>query len=87
MKEEKKRGPDGVVLGGAIGLFVVMLVTYLLTLSRHYSMDSMSFALLTTRDGTGNPLFFQAEHLLGGLIPVDDSLVGVDHEHPVGRSD
>ena len=47
----------------AISVFLIVLIVYLLTLSDHYSPDSMAFALLVTKDEVGQPLFFQAEHL------------------------
>ena len=48
----------------AIILFAGALVLYFITLSNNNSMDSMSFALMTTKGEVGQPLFFQAEHLL-----------------------
>ena len=47
----------------AISVFLIVLIVYLLTLSDHYSPDSMAFALLVTRNEVDQPLFFQAEHL------------------------
>lgn len=64
MANEKGRCIFWPAAGFAVALFVVLLVTYLLTLSRRNSPDGMSFALLTTRSDASNPLFFQAEHLL-----------------------
>lgn len=48
----------------AIALFLAASLLYLATLTAFYSPDGMSFTMLIDAGDTGNPLWFQAEHLL-----------------------
>jgi hypothetical protein len=48
----------------AAALFLAFVFLYLFTLSKNYSLDGLSFARLITEGDLGQPLFFQAEHLL-----------------------
>lgn len=52
----------------ALTLFFGVLAVYVYTLSRHFSPDSMAFAMTITRGDLSSRLFFQAEHVLFDLI-------------------
>jgi hypothetical protein len=48
----------------AIAFFLAVSLLYLATLTAFYSPDGMSFTMLIGAGDAGNPLWFQAEHLL-----------------------
>ncbi|MBU1879229.1 MAG: hypothetical protein KJ734_09800, partial [Chloroflexi bacterium] len=48
----------------ATALFLAAALLYLATLTAFYSPDGMSFTMLIDAGDAGNPLWFQAEHLL-----------------------
>ena len=65
----------------AIALFLAAALLYLATLTAFYSPDGMSFTMLIGAGDVGNPLWFQAEHLLypavGATWAAGWGLVGV----------